>query len=378
MPYVIRGSLKDYDWGVIDGLVPWLGQATGGPQAELWFGAHAAGPAPLVLDDQESRLQGNAEAAPAGAHLAQVAKAEDVPLLVKILAADRPLSVQVHPNADLAARVFAGQSAPGALQVYADPFEKTELLLALTPFTAFCGWRSQDDAESILRSVVGAGEAVDALHSGDRRASLRALLAIRDLDAALASLPLAMFTHPDRATFARVSDAFPGDRGVLLLVLLAVETLAPGDAVFVPAGVPHSYVHGIGVEVMTSSDNVVRLGLTSKPVHVEQALAALSDTEVPTVIRGAESWIQPPGGPFALCTIEGNASVPAAAGRYRLVLSLSGDAMVDVCSVQWTLPAGQALVVLADEPVVTVRSTGKAVLVSDVPANAVPEGERQR
>ena len=39
-----------------------------------------------------------------------------------------------------------------------------------------------------------------------------------------------------------------------------------------PAGAPHAYLHGTGVEIMANSDNVLRAGLTHKAVAVEELL----------------------------------------------------------------------------------------------------------
>ena len=354
MPHLIRGALKDYDWGVVDGLAPWLGRSTGAPQAELWFGAHPAAPALVLASDHAdpATTPGSATART----LADVVDPADVPLLVKILAAARPLSVQVHPNRELAASVFAAQSAPGADQVYADAEEKTELLLALTPFTAFCGWRDIEDACALLEGVPGAAPAIEALHAGDHRAAVRALLSIADLDGALAALSVTTDRHRDAAVFRTVRSAFPGDRGALLLTLLAVHELRPGDAVYVPAGVPHSYVQGIGVEVMTSSDNVVRLGLTNKAIFVDQAITALSETAQPTVIHQDGTWICPAGEPFALRTLDGVGDVVVDSGSYRVVLALTDGIEVDVNDAVWPVAAGQALIVLAIEPAIHVRS----------------------
>ena len=369
MPHLIRGSLKDYDWGVVDGLVPWLGEATGEPQAELWFGVHPSGPAHLVRPGT-----GSPSANGGASTLAEVLSPEEAPLLVKILAAARPLSVQVHPDAELAAAAFAAQGEPGAPQVYADPYEKTELLIALTPFTAFAGWRPIDDAVQLLERVVGAEAATSALRSGDRVGALRALLAISDLEAALASLASVMSEHRDATVFDDVLVNFPADRGLLILPLLEPHRLAPGDAVYVPAGVPHSYVRGIGVEVMTSSDNVVRLGLTNKAIFVEHALDALSDTVQPSVIRRQASWIAPPGAPFAVRFASGNEEIRVEAGVYRVLLTLQGRSDVRVDDASWPVVAGQALAVLADEPDAVVCAVGTAS--TAVIVKSVPEGKR--
>ena len=136
--FLIQGAVKEYDWGIINGLTPWTGMATNGPQAELWFGVHPSGPSRLVSD---------------GSTLDQHLSREDAPILAKILAAARPLSVQVHPTAVQAREGWSRQQGTRSASddaeknrdfgepVLADPFEKAEVLVAMDEFSAFAGWR---------------------------------------------------------------------------------------------------------------------------------------------------------------------------------------------------------------------------------------------
>jgi hypothetical protein len=149
---VVRGAVKDYDWGIVDGLAAWSDEATGGPQAELWFGVHPGGPSPLIDPVGDDT----------GEHLGHHFDVEEIPLLVKLLAAARPLSVQVHPDAETAAAGWKRQQQPGEPRVLSDPFEKTEMMIALEPFEAFAGWRSREQAAAILENVQGTSAAVAA------------------------------------------------------------------------------------------------------------------------------------------------------------------------------------------------------------------------
>ena len=153
---LIAGAVKDYDWGIVDGLASWTGVRTGEPQAELWFGVHPGGPSPLV----------DASGAATGENLGDHFDIAAIPLLVKILAAARPLSVQVHPARDVAQRGWLEQSRSGGA-IYSDPFEKTEMLVALEPFDAFAGWRSLGGSAALLDGIPGLERAVAALR--DRR-----------------------------------------------------------------------------------------------------------------------------------------------------------------------------------------------------------------
>ena len=355
---VVRGAVKDYDWGVVDGLAAWSGAATGAPQAELWFGVHPGGPSPLVDD----------AGAPTGEYLADHFDVEHIPVLVKLLAAARPLSVQVHPTAATARRMWQAQQDGTGETVLTDPFEKTEMLVALGPFEAFAGWRDVAQAAAILGRVSGCGDGVAALERGDVKAAIVALLGTRDFAGAVAALPAAAaaagLAGRELDAYATVASRFPDDAGALLTPLLAFITLVEGEAAFVPAGVPHSYVRGTGLEVMTSSDNVLRMGLTPKAVFVGEALAALELDRSPTVVRTAiGERVAPRGAPFA-ATLHRDATVDMPAGRYRIVLLLEGEARVSTSLGDIDLRCGTAAVLAAVDPSAVLMVTGLAAVVT--------------
>lgn len=353
---IVRGAIKDYDWGIVDGLEPWSGQATGGPQAELWFGVHPGGPSPLV----------DPAGAPTGELLADHFDVDAIPLLVKLLAAARPLSVQLHPTKHVAAAGWDAQHRSGLPSVYSDPFEKTEMLVALDDFEAFAGWRSLDEAAVILAGIAGTEDAIDCLRAGDRPGAIRRLLEAGSADA-VASLPSAAQAAglpPEQvAAYATVAQAYPGDAGALLTPMLAYLRLQPGQAVYVPAGLPHSYIRGTGLEVMTSSDNVIRLGLTSKPVFVDHAIGALVDGLEPQFMdtrHGDLIW--PVNAPFVVRMISsGEERIPY--GAYRIVLLIEGAARVASEFGEIALRPGTAAVISADDPDSYVVAEGLVAIV---------------
>jgi mannose-6-phosphate isomerase len=351
MAYAITGSRKDYAWGIVDGLAAWTGVKDGATQAELWFGVHPSGPA--MLSNGAGLLSDHL-----GDHQA--------PLLVKLLAAARPLSVQVHPDAARAARAWQDQQQPGAAQIYPDPWEKTEMLVALTEFLAFAGWRAIDEAALMLAGVPGTAPAVQALRAGNRAGAIRALLQVHPIAPSVQALQQAVEgrpVHECEAITAAVNE-YPEDAGALLLPLLNVEQLFPGDALYVPAGVPHSYVSGIGLEVMTTSDNVVRLGLTPKEVNIDEALAALRADRHPVVLRRGED-LHPAGAPFSAALLSAGVAVMEP-GAYRLVLAVQEDLQVQIGedgSTHQRVPIGSALVATAEEPALVIRTDGVAALV---------------
>lgn len=359
--HLIDGVVKDYAWGITDGLVPWTDHRSGGPQAELWFGVHPSGPAPL---------------AEGGGSLADRLTREQAPILAKVLAAGAPLSVQVHPDATQAEHMWAKQQIAGP-QILADPFEKAEVLLALEPFDAFVGWRPSADAAEIVERVPDMALAAAALHAGDRTTAIQMIVERAERAAELApAVVTALEAASNAGALTRAVDErelqayrsaatdYPKDIGVVLAALLDFVTLAPGDAVYLAPGIPHSYVRGIGFEVMTSSDNVLRLGLTNKPVYVDHALTIVDFVTEPQFLSGTD--LQPRGAAFGLHRIEAG-SLELASGEYRIVVAISGP--MDVTCGERVLSArqGQAVAITSDEPVATVACSGLALGASASP-----------
>ncbi len=351
---IVRGAIKPYDWGVVDGLAPWS-EPTGEPQAELWFGVHPGGPSPVI--DENWR--------PTGEHLGDRFDVEAIPLLVKLLAAAKPLSVQVHPRRHVAAEQYAAQGDSGPV-IYTDPFEKTEMLVALEDFEAFAGWRSADQALAFLAAVEGTAPAVQSLRTGKLADAIRLLLELGSAER-IASLPTAAVAaglpREQVAAYETVAELYPDDAGALITPLLDYLALEPGEAVYVPAGVPHSYIRGTGLEVMSSSDNVVRLGLTSKPVHVEHAINALVPDLRPQVLRTSHGdLIWPIDSPFVVRVLRAGEE-KILAGSYRIVLLIEGDATVESVGAETTLRQGTAAVMDANDPDAVIRADGLVAII---------------
>lgn len=263
------------------------------PVAEVWYGAHARHPSWVV--DGAARI-------PADTLLPQ----ERPEILVKLLAAAGPLSIQVHPDAATARRRWEEEEAAGIPRDArerrsADPFAKPELIRALGPFRALCGFRPAGTSRALLTALVprGAEPLLELLAHGDGGLGVAVATVLRAGRCTVDALLDAVVTGaqevvaaadgaapPDMALdrLARLAldlvARFPGDPGVLVALLLEDVDLAAGDALFVAPGTPHAYLSGLAVEVMAPSDNVARGGMTSKPVDVDAFLDALDTRAV--------------------------------------------------------------------------------------------------
>ncbi|OJF16128.1 mannose-6-phosphate isomerase, class I [Couchioplanes caeruleus subsp. caeruleus] len=381
----MAGVIRPYSWGSRTSIAELQGRPTPSatPEAELWFGAHpgdpstvigAAGPvslATLIADDPKGQL---------GAEVADEFGVR-LPYLMKVLAAAAPLSLQAHPDADHARRAFAAQEAdPDAPRNYTDAYHKPEMVVALTPFEALCGFREPAESAAALEAlgIERLAPVIEALRKGTAGLgeAVRALLTWpADDRAALIDEAVAAGTSP---LVTGLASHYPGDPGVLVALLLHHLRLAPGEAIWMPAGNLHAYLDGTGVEIMAASDNVLRGGLTPKRVDVDELLRVLRfevlhDPVLPAteLAPGVVTW-KVPVREFALYRIDlGPASPPVRlpARGPRIVLGTRGDVhvaeAVDGTPVEIT--AGTAAFIPAETGPATLAGMGQAFVAAVAP-----------
>jgi mannose-6-phosphate isomerase len=296
---LLDGVLRHYDWGDHKALAEVLGHTPSGkPEAEYWLGAHPSAPAALGPDRRplDEAVTGGPEALLGPAVVEQFGT---VPFLLKLLGIAQPLSIQAHPSLDQARAGFAREDAAGLARDarnrnYRDPNHKPELICALSPIEAKCGFRTVAESQAVVAAF------------GDALAPVAELLAAPGTEAEVVAATVAGLLRlpPEEAEplataaaataeslvadggdlgpdpravewTVRIAQAFPGDIGVVVALLLNHLTLEPGEAIFLPAGNLHAYLGGVGVELMANSDNVLRGGLTPKHVDVEELLSVV-------------------------------------------------------------------------------------------------------
>jgi mannose-6-phosphate isomerase len=305
---------RDYAWGSTSAIAELRGrEPSGAPEAELWLGAHPGSPARILSPEAAGGAGDLAEwiaAAPADAGLA----GPRLPFLLKLLAAAEPLSLQAHPSLGQAAEGFARENAAGVPldagnRNYKDAFHKPELVVALSEtYSALCGFRAVGETRGLLAAIDDGGAPLarlaSSLGNGDEpdaevlRRTVRDLLSGR-IDGVVPALVHAAHAALSRAevdedtavvlrTISSLSEAYPGDPGVAVAFLLNRVTLRRGEALYLPAGNIHAYLEGLGVELMASSDNVLRGGLTPKHVDVDELLAVLDFEPLPVPLLRPE------------------------------------------------------------------------------------------
>ena len=298
-PLPLSCGVQHYDWGSITAIPALLGieNVHQRPYAELWIGAHHALPSKVSIDQVEISLEtlivkapecvlGEREMRSFGAQL---------PFLLKILSARKPLSIQVHPNRQQAKQGFSREKAEGLgirdrRRNYHDDNHKPELICALSEFYALRGFRPLDEIASLLQIVPELRDFAGQF--SQHRQSLITLYANfmrlpqKEVDLILGPVIDRLgrenikspFGKDDMAYWVlRADKEFSShghiDRGIFSIFLLNLVRLQPGQAMFLPAGELHAYLEGTGVEVMANSNNVLRGGLTSKHIDVNELLS---------------------------------------------------------------------------------------------------------
>jgi mannose-6-phosphate isomerase len=386
---LLRGALRTYAWGSRTAIAEFTGRPVPAahPEAELWFGAHPADPAWLETAAGETSLLQALAADPEG-QLGSASRArfgDVLPFLVKVLAADEPLSLQAHPSAEQALEGYLREERLGIpvgapTRNYRDTSHKPELLVALQPFEALAGFRQAARTIELLRAlaVSDLDPFIDLLNDQSDADGLRALfttwitapqphvdvLVPAVLDGAINYVSSgATKFEPEVKTVLELGERYPGDAGVLAALLLNRVNLAPGEAIFLPAGNLHTYLRGFALEVMANSDNVLRGGLTPKHVDVPELLRVLdfiptADTELrPPVRRDGLSLVyDTPASEFAvsLLALDGENlghEVDACARHEgpQILLCTEGCATVSGKSGSLTLEHGMAAWVAADD-----------------------------
>ncbi|SCL28192.1 mannose-6-phosphate isomerase, type 1 [Micromonospora nigra] len=378
---LLHGPIRDYAWGSRTAIAALQERPvpSEGPEAELWLGAHPGAPATVGRAGGGVALTDLLAGEP-GPWLGERVLdrfGPRLPFLLKVLAADAPLSLQAHPDAEQARIGYAADSArrDGGPRNYVDPYHKPELLVALSPTEALCGFRDPAAAAEAIAAfgVPELGPVVSALRAGPAglAEAVRRLLTwpTGQRDALVSAVVAAPVGGGDAELARTLAAAYPGDPGVLVALLLNRVRLAPGEAIWMPAGNLHAYLRGTGVEIMAASDNVLRGGLTPKHVDVAELLRVLRfEVLDDPVVRprpeapGVVTWPVPVDD-FALRRVTVSAERPGVTVPVvgpRVVLCTSGEVSVgdDVAAV--VLRPGRAAVGAAAGGPLVVGGVGEA------------------
>ena len=405
--FKLQNTVKNFEWGSADWLPTLMGQKNLSriPWAELWMGVHPAGPSRIILPGGDGPLLSELiDSDPKTLLGAETAESfGKLPFLFKVEAVAKPLSIQVHPNIDQAREGFARENREGIPldapnRNYRDSNHKPEILCALSPFAALCGFREpkkistfidilysnsegrlKDDLEGLFFALEqGAadqdtkGEASIELSPQAKANPLKSFLTALFALGAETYKALGLLLKNRQALLEKdfpeykdewnlcsyFSGLYPEDPGVIAPLYLNIMELALGEAIYLPAGVPHAYIHGMGIELMSNSDNVLRGGLTSKYVDVKEFLGIVDFSEYrPEILKvpmPVPAWFSypAPAGEFTLSMMCGSgAALPYSEKAPSIVIVTKGSATVteSQSGAEITLNTGESVFIPAGD-----------------------------
>ncbi|MDR2150787.1 MAG: mannose-6-phosphate isomerase, class I [Spirochaetaceae bacterium] len=356
MKYIfkLKNQIKHYDWGS-PSLIPELLNIPddGSPWAELWMGVHPEGASETEYGSLSALIAGDPHCF--------LGDYPTLPFLFKILAAAHPLSIQAHPNKQQAQEGFLRENKAGIApnapnRNYKDSNHKPEILCALTPFKALCGFRTQKEIQKrltlLFKDLTGSlkttGTVLQESLGNGLEAFLNTLLTLaqdsRHGLSALFQTPNQSFLEqfPEGQLCTAFAQHYPDDPAIIAPLYLNVIELMPGQALYLPAGVLHAYTAGLGVELMANSDNVLRGGLTSKYVDHTELLHILDFAPFSPVILTPEHGVyRTPCEEFSLSVYKSQllmSTVPVP----RILLTIAGRASLSIAGETCTLCRGES------------------------------------
>jgi len=371
----------DYAWGSTTLISDYFGlPATGKSMAEIWFGTHDGSPTQVVgLETSLHDL------------LLARGKQARLPFLLKILAAAAPLSIQAHPNPEQAIEGFARENAAGLAitdpaRNYKDDKPKPEMIVALSDqFEALVGFADARLVKEVFAEIIEASKSERVI------AVLTRWIAELAETSGIHSVFMETLTSPDCDSefvsevidaaeqcpslvdlVSRLSTHHGLDRGILSALMLNHVSLAKGEAMYVPAGMPHAYLSGLGVEVMVASDNVLRGGLTPKHIDIAELSKVLvfepttpNQVQVRKLAVGLEKFeIPTPNFDFYRATVSSS--------NLLMDINLPGDAVIlctsgaiavsDSLDEREVINSGEAAYLSGDARVFSLAGNGEAFI----------------
>lgn len=307
--YPLKNLIQTYAWGSKDGIPAFTGipNADGKPMAELWMGVHPCAPSRLIETGEAANTEPTdypATLADFIGHYPELTLGKDaetrfngkLPFLFKVLSACSPLSIQVHPTRPQAKKGFARENEAGiplsaGERNYKDENHKPEIIMALTPFTAMCGFRTKQESVSHLELIQCAALSPVTniiAQNGKYTDFCRQILSLENATKAeivkktiekakdIVGSTLPVSTRRAYELVLKLASFYPTDIGILSPLYLNVIDLAPAQAIYLPSGIMHAYIEGTGLELMANSDNILRGGLTPKHIDIPELLSVLS------------------------------------------------------------------------------------------------------
>ena len=260
--FKLKCSCQNYDWGQYanNSLVATALRKNGEEvdekkkYAEYWMGTHPNGPSKIIKDNREILLSEEING--------------QLSYLFKILSINKPLSIQLHPE-----KTFAEILHRKFPKIYKDDNHKPELFIALSDFELLFGFVEMNKAiETIIKykncfNLKEGEKLLEEPNIENYKLFIEKLIFLeKDEYEKIIKLIIENEETKNDYLLKKLYDNYGLDPGILIALFMNHLHKKRGEAVFIDENIPHSYIFGNCLELMSCSDNVIRLGLTPKLV----------------------------------------------------------------------------------------------------------------
>ena len=310
----LTGTVKHYDWGGTTFIPSLLNitNETNKPFAEYWLGVHPQADCHVIAADGSHRLLRDffSTASPTALGDYVSRRFGTMPYLLKALDVKDMLSIQVHPSKADAVKDFADENAKrvpidSPQRNYKDDNHKPELMVAMGDFWLLHGFKPEKEMKDVLTRVPELRSLLSLFEQSGYKGLYKYVMELpqEQVNAQLQPLLDRIIPLYKEGKLKRSQEDYwaakgaltfsqPGktDRGIFSVYLFNLVELHRGEAVFQDAGVPHAYLEGQNIEIMASSDNVLRGGLTNKHIDVSELLKHVKcEATHPKIIKGEKA-----------------------------------------------------------------------------------------
>lgn len=354
--YRLKGAVQHYAWGGHTYIPQLLGieNAANKPFAEYWMGTHNAAPSLLLDGGPGIELNKVLQVQPGLLGEETYRKFGQLPYLFKVLDVKEMLSIQVHPTKEEAEKGFLQEEERGIAvnapnRNYKDSNHKPEVMIALSDFWLLHGFKAPDILKQTLNTVPELRSLAPIFENEGYHGLFQHVMQLPQPEADAMLLPL-VHKEVRRRTFQESEKHEAGywvgeyylnkkpaniDKGVFAIYFLNLVHLAPGEAIFQAAGVPHAYLQGQNIELMANSDNVLRGGLTNKHIDVDELMKLTAFNAVtPEILTGektgAETFFRFPVDDFAIgsISIEKGQDFKTTARSAEIIICIEGSCTI--------------------------------------------------
>ncbi|WP_299060321.1 mannose-6-phosphate isomerase, class I [uncultured Polaribacter sp.] len=377
--FKLKGKIQNYDWGGKSYIPNLVSEdiKENNTYAEYWMGAHVKAPSEVIREKENILLDKFIEKNLIDTLGADVtSKFGKLPFLFKVLDVNNMLSIQVHPSVEAAIKGFNLEESKGIPLTaknrnYKDKNHKPEIMVALSDFWLLHGFLER---KKLIKNLEQTKELkflkeifLDKGYAGLYKEVMN--YSQKEVNNILQPLVDRILPKYANNELEKASPAYWAaksidgktnkdiDKGIFSIYFFNILNVSKGEAVFQDAGVPHAYLEGKNIELMANSDNVLRAGLTSKHIDVNELIKNTKFEEtIPEILKGninlenGETVFKTKAIDFELSKISLNDTITynKTSTSIEILIALEGSATIKDNSFSLALNKGECVLINAN------------------------------